>query len=109
MRDLLAAATPRLAVPDAAERLFVFAPGYSDRDDAEWFFNEDLQEDATIVQTEDDRLALYCEQSQLHLSEVAAAVIDEHPATWKSASRLHTRIDVQWAPLRPALKEEALV
>jgi hypothetical protein len=110
MRELLAAASPRLTVPGAAERLFVFAPSYSDRGTLGWFFNEDLQEDATIVQTEDDRLMLYCEQAQLHLFDVAASMIDENFHYADVASRLHTRIDVQWAPLRPTpCNEEALV
>ncbi len=109
MRDLITAATPRLTVPEAAERLFVFAPGYSDHGTLRWFFNDELQENATIVQTEDDRLTLYCEQTQLHLCDVAASVIDENFRYVEVASRLHTRIDVHWAPLRPAQKEESLV
>ena len=85
----------------------MFAPGYSDRGTLQRFFNDDLQEDATIMQTEDDRLTLCCEQTQLHLCDVAAAMIDENFRYAEVASRLHTRVDVHWAPLRPAAKEEA--
>lgn len=109
LRELLSAANPRLKVADGAERLFVFAPSYADTGSLAHFFQSELQEDATIVRTEDDRLTIYCEGTSAHLTEAAAALIEDNFHYAEVASRLHTRIDVAWASLRPAAKSEALV
>jgi hypothetical protein len=108
MRELIAAANPRLTAPQGAERLFVFAPSYADRGVLGRFFSEDLQEEATVAQTEDDRLTLFCERAQLRLHEVAASLIDEDFHFAEVAARLHTRIDVHWTPL-PRPSEKSLV
>ena len=100
MRELLSAAIPRLSTTDAAERLFVFAPSYADCDILSSCFNGDLQQAANVLSTEDDRLTLCYERSQISLAKTAAALIDDNPQYAEIAARLQTRTDLQWAPLK---------
>jgi hypothetical protein len=51
-------------------------------------------------------LTLYFERAQLNLTNVAAAMVDENFRYAEMAARLHTRVDVAWATLRPAKPEE---
>lgn len=109
LRDLVSAASPQLRAPNEGERLFVFAPGYADAGAMAQFFRNELQEDATILRTEDDRLTIYCETGTIHLSDAAAALIDDNFHYAEVASRLHTRMDVAWTALRTAARSEVLV
>jgi serine/threonine protein kinase len=104
IRELLAAATPGLSTSEAAERLFVFAPAYADSAALGSSFNGDLKEDANVVLTDDERLALCYERGQIDLAKAAAALIDENGQYAEVASRLQTRSDLQWIPLKLSAK-----
>jgi hypothetical protein len=100
VRDLLTAASPRLAGANSVERLFVFVPSYADPEALRRFFVDELQEAASIVQTVDERLTLCFEREQMTVRDIAASLIENKPGYAETASRLHTRVDVQWSPLR---------
>jgi hypothetical protein len=100
MRGLVKAAQPRLSGAGALERLLVFAPPSADRSVLARFFAEDLDQPATVVGSEDERLTICIERDQLRIRDVAATLLGTKIKTLELAARLHTRSDVQWTPLR---------
>ena len=53
----------------------------------------------TVVADKENEVLLCYEMEQLPLRRVAAAVLDQRFQNVEVASRLHTRIDVQWSNL----------
>jgi hypothetical protein len=79
--------------------LLVVAPeGLSPAQLAEQLGSEASQP-PTVVADENSDMLLCCELERLPLDRVAAAVLDGRFHNLEVASRLHTRIDVQWQPL----------
>ena len=58
-----------------------------------------MSQPPTVVADENSDMLLCCELERLPLDRVAAAVLDGRFHNLEVASRLHTRIDVQWQPL----------
>ncbi len=100
LRGMLRAAGPLLSAAGAPERLFVFAPEYADTAALSRLFADDLQAAATVVSTAEPQLTVCVEREQISLRDVAATLIAGRTKLVELASRLHTRVDVSWAPLR---------
>ncbi len=89
-----------LSTSGTAERLLVFAPSYADTTALGRFFADDLQEPATVVKTDDQRMTICVEREQLTIRDIAASLVDGRPRYLELASRLQARIDVSWSQLR---------
>ena len=95
----LQAATPSLPHCGGARRLLLLTP--IDLSAAELIrrIREETPTPPTVVADKENEVLLCYEMEQLLLRRVAAAVLDQRFQNVEVASRLHTRIDVQWASL----------
>ncbi len=95
----LQAATPSLPHCGGARRLLLLTP--NDLPSAELIrrVHDEVPTSPTVVADKENEVLLCYEMEQLPLPRVAAAVLDQRFQNVEVASRLHTRIDVQWSNL----------
>ena len=95
----LQAATPSLPHCGGARRLLLLIP--ADLSSAELIrrVRDEVAASPTVVADKENEVLLCYEMEQLPLPRVAAAVLDQRFQNVEVASRLHTRIDVQWSNL----------
>lgn len=92
-------AIPRLLVCGAAKRLLLVIPENADGDGVRQVVQQQLHEQPTVVFDPDGDIVLCREAEQLSPRAVAAYLADQREQIPALASRLHTRIDVNWPPL----------
>ncbi len=90
---------PELSACGGAKRLLVVLPEGLASDSVREAVSERVVQGPSVVCDPDFDLVLCWEVEQLPLSSVAASLIDCRVDYAQVASRLHTRIDVRWAPL----------
>jgi len=101
VRALLEAATPPLLQSGGAKRLLLVCPEGSDDASLQEAFVHHVEETPSVVHDSDGDMVLCYEAEQLPLATVAASLICNRSDYAQAATRLHTRIDVQWTPLLP--------
>jgi serine/threonine protein kinase len=92
-------ATARLLVCGAAKRLLLIAPENANAEAARQAVEQQYHEQPTVVVDSGGDIVLCQEAEQLSLQAVAAYLANHRDQIPQLASRLHTRIDVQWKPL----------
>lgn len=92
-------ATARLLVCGAAKRLLLITPENANGEVARQAVEQQYREQPTVVVDSDGDIVLCQEAEQLSLRAVAAYLADQRDQVSQLASRLHTRVDVNWTPL----------
>jgi hypothetical protein len=95
----LQAASPSLPQCGGGRRLLLLTPTDLSAADLIRRIHEETPTPPTVVADKENEVLLCYEMEQLPLRRVAAAVLDQRFQNVEVASRLHTRIDVQWGNL----------
>ncbi len=95
----LANASSRLRRCGGGRRLLLVLPESLGESELQDRIKSNLESLPTVTRDSDNDLVLCYETEQLPLHRVANALIDYRPDYMQLASRLHTRIDVNWTPL----------
>jgi hypothetical protein len=95
----LQAASPSLPQCGGGRRLLLLTPTDLSSADLIRRIHEETPTPPTVVADKENEVLLCYEMEQLPLRRVAAAVLDQRFQNVEVASRLHTRIDVQWGNL----------
>lgn len=92
-------AIPRLLACGAAKRLLLVIPENANGEGVRQAVQQQLHEQPTMVFDSDGDIVLCQEAEQLSPRAVAAHLADQREQIPQLASRLHTRVDVNWPPL----------
>jgi hypothetical protein len=98
-------ATPCLPGGVAARRLVVCASADSSAKQLRESIEQLCGQTSNLVTTDDAGLALIYETEQVSLAQLAAGITEYRSEYGDVARRLHTRVDIEWAPMpdvRPA-------
>jgi hypothetical protein len=95
----LKSAKPRLSQCGGARRLLMLVPEEFPAERLLLQVRAELGETPTVIADADHRVLFCYEAEQLPLRRVAAALLERRFQNVEIAARLHTRIDVHWAPL----------
>ncbi|MCA9248685.1 MAG: hypothetical protein KDA42_16280, partial [Planctomycetales bacterium] len=93
----LDAAMPRLLSCGGAARLLLVIPEGSREAIQEFNLEQRCGQAATIALDQENDIAVCFEATGVPLVEAARVIINDRPEQAKLASRVHTRIDVQWS------------
>ena len=97
LRTCLEAATPNLLTAGGgAKRLLLVAPSHLDASCLREVSQQASGDDATVVCGFGHEVLVCYEVERVSLEGVAARFISSRPDCQKLASRLHTRIDIDW-------------
>lgn len=99
LRSALKSAAPLLSKCGGARRLVLIAPHDLPSAELTRQLGDDLPAAPTVVTDAGHNVIVCYEAEQLSLQHVAAALLDRRSQYREVASRLHTRVDVQWSPL----------
>ncbi len=80
-------------------RLLLAAPKGFDRELLLESLADALPQPPTIISHDEADLLLCCETENLSLRALAAAVVEDRVDYIEAATRLHTRVDIDWSPL----------
>jgi hypothetical protein len=94
----LKSAKPRLSQCGGARRLLLLVPADFPSQQLLRQLGGEAGEAPTVIPDADNRVLFCYEGEQLPLRRVAAALLDRRFQHVEIAARLHTRIDVRWAP-----------
>lgn len=99
--DTVRDAMPRLLECGGDSRFLLVAPQSADTWPASWRqpFNEAAGVSTSLAVGSDDALIVCCESQCIPLRNIAAHLVGTRSDLLKVASRLHTRIDVEWPSL----------
>ena len=99
LRKCLKVATPRLLECGGAKRLLVSVSKELDSSRLRDEIRQVSNDEPTVVSVEDGDMTLCYEAEQISLESVASKLIDNRPDYAQMASRLHTRVDVNWSSI----------
>ena len=88
---------PRLLSCGGAARLLLVIPEGSREAIQEFNLEQRCGQAATIALDQENDIAVCFEATGVPLVEAARVIINDRPEQAKLASRVHTRIDVQWS------------
>jgi hypothetical protein len=100
------AATPRLAVKEGWQHVFLALPAGKDGASLAYMFSQTFPEvQATLLDSEGD--VILCQEfAHVPLRQVAASLIEDEAVYADHIKRVLTRMDITWSPLTPtALRE----
>ena len=99
LRKCLKVATPRLLECGGAKRLLVSVSKELDSSRLRDEIRRVSNDEPTVVSVEGGDMILCYEAEQISLESVASKLIDNRPDYAQMASRLHTRVDINWSSI----------
>ena len=100
LHKCLERARPPILKCGGAKRLVLALPDLPSSEAFTRIITEKLGEQPTVARRPEGSLALCYEAEQIPLSNVVLALLENRPEREKYAARLHTRVDVNWPPMR---------
>ncbi|MCA9172943.1 MAG: protein kinase [Planctomycetales bacterium] len=100
MTHALHHATPALRGCGGVQRLLVMIPEASSENTAKSFFRDEAEQEPTILRSYDDDVVVCYEVGQVPLLRAAAVLAEGRRDYIECASRVRTRVDIDWTDLR---------
>ena len=100
MTHALHEATPAMRGCGGVQRLLVMIPEASSEQTAKDFFRDEAEQEPTILRSHDDEVVVCYEVGQVPLSRAATVLAEGRRDYIECASRVRTRVDVDWTNIR---------
>lgn len=99
----LASATPALRGCGGVQRLLVMIPEASSEKTAKSFFSTEADQSPTILRSQDEDVVICYEVGRVPLDRAAAVLAEGRRDYIDCASRVRTRVDVNWTDIRDSM------